>query len=46
MAAQQSEVQVHGTKRPAAGELDDQPLAKKFGRLRIGTKQLPTIKTT
>ncbi|KAL3494195.1 hypothetical protein BJX62DRAFT_52113 [Aspergillus germanicus] len=36
MAAQQSEVQVHGTKRPAAGELDDQPLAKKFGRLRIG----------
>ncbi|KAL2814727.1 hypothetical protein BJX63DRAFT_189034 [Aspergillus granulosus] len=36
MAAQQSEVGVHGTKRPAEGELDDQPLAKKFGRLRIG----------
>ncbi|KAL2862174.1 hypothetical protein BJX68DRAFT_260967 [Aspergillus pseudodeflectus] len=36
MAAQQFEVEVHGTKRPAEGELDDQPLAKKFGGLRIG----------
>ncbi|KAL3455548.1 hypothetical protein BJX64DRAFT_281999 [Aspergillus heterothallicus] len=36
MAAQRSEVGVHAIKRPAEGELDDQPLAKKFGRLRIG----------
>jgi hypothetical protein len=43
MAAQQFEVEVHGTKRPAEGELDDQPLAKKFGGLRIGMKQLPII---
>ncbi|KAL4780038.1 hypothetical protein BJX76DRAFT_351297 [Aspergillus varians] len=35
--ADQFDVAVHGRKRPAEGELDDQPLAKKFGRLQIGT---------
>ncbi|KAL5334940.1 hypothetical protein BJX70DRAFT_341512 [Aspergillus crustosus] len=35
--AQQFDVAVHGRKRPAKGELDDQPLAKKFGRLQIGS---------
>ncbi|KAL4734629.1 hypothetical protein BDV11DRAFT_197776 [Aspergillus similis] len=34
--AQQSDVAVHGRKRPAEEELDDQPLTKKFGRLQIG----------
>ncbi|KAL4981807.1 hypothetical protein BDW68DRAFT_171828 [Aspergillus falconensis] len=34
--AHQSDVAVHGRKRPAEGELDDQPLTKKFGRLQIG----------
>lgn len=34
--AHQFDVTAHGTKRPAEGELDDQPLAKKFGRLKIG----------
>ncbi|KAL4867875.1 hypothetical protein BDV12DRAFT_186421 [Aspergillus spectabilis] len=31
----QFDIAVHGRKRPAGGELDDQPLAKKFGRLQI-----------
>ncbi|OJI97716.1 hypothetical protein ASPVEDRAFT_79412 [Aspergillus versicolor CBS 583.65] len=35
MAAHQFDVTAHGRKRPAEGELDDQPLAKKFGRLKI-----------
>lgn len=34
--AQRSDVAVHGRKRPAEEELDDQPLTKKFGRLQIG----------
>ncbi|KAL6239434.1 hypothetical protein BDW75DRAFT_227310 [Aspergillus navahoensis] len=33
--AHQFDVAVHGRKRPAEGELDDQPLTKKFGRLQI-----------
>ncbi|KAL4774127.1 hypothetical protein BDW60DRAFT_215543 [Aspergillus nidulans var. acristatus] len=33
--AQRSDVAVHGRKRPAEEELDDQPLTKKFGRLQI-----------
>ncbi|KAL4971276.1 hypothetical protein BDW66DRAFT_32692 [Aspergillus desertorum] len=32
----QSDVAVHGRKRPAEGELDDRPLTKRFGRLQIG----------
>ncbi|KAL4878260.1 hypothetical protein BJY04DRAFT_115662 [Aspergillus karnatakaensis] len=35
--AQQFEVAVLGKKRPAEGELDDQPLAKRFDRLQIGS---------
>ncbi|KAL3470478.1 hypothetical protein BJX99DRAFT_251207 [Aspergillus californicus] len=31
----QPNVGVHGRKRPAAGELDDQPLAKRFDRLQL-----------
>ncbi|RDW81815.1 uncharacterized protein DSM5745_05372 [Aspergillus mulundensis] len=34
--AHQSDVAVHGRKRPADGELDGQPLTKKFGQLQIG----------
>ncbi|KAL4902473.1 hypothetical protein BDW74DRAFT_157834 [Aspergillus multicolor] len=34
--AHQSDVAGNGRKRPADGELDDQPLTKKFGRLQIG----------
>ncbi|KAL4798137.1 hypothetical protein BDV19DRAFT_357121 [Aspergillus venezuelensis] len=34
--AHQFDVAGHRRKRPAEGELDNQPLAKKFGRLQIG----------
>ncbi|KAL4802851.1 hypothetical protein BDV18DRAFT_46329 [Aspergillus unguis] len=33
--AHRSDIAIHGRKRPAEGELDDQPLAKRFGNLQI-----------
>lgn len=33
----------HGKKRPAEGDPEDQPLAKKFGRLQLGTSTLPSM---
>lgn len=41
--AHQFDVTAHGTKRPAEGELDDQPLAKKFGRLKIESLDVPRL---
>ncbi|BCS21401.1 uncharacterized protein APUU_21833S [Aspergillus puulaauensis] len=41
--AHQFNITVHGRKRPADGGLDDQPLAKKFGRLKIESLGVPRL---